>query len=249
MRHGFQGRWWATFNQWKELGGSVMRRPDNVPRGQWGTKIVYCRPVTRRQTDANGDEREEKFFLTRTYTVFCIDQVHGDHLDHLRVGHVDGKLGTEEIEERYEKADAAIQATGADIRHGGNRAFYCPSKDYIQLPYRHQFTLPEYFQTSAHELSHWSEAPSRLNCGRDKNSNAFLELRAELGGCFIAAELGLPTVERLENHASDLQSWLTTLENDPKFLFRAAAEAAKAADFVLSFSREPVEETETVCPF
>ena len=57
--------------------------------------------------------------------------------------------------------------------------------------------------------------------------------------------MAVPTVERLENHASYLQSWLTALENDPKFLFRAAAEAAKAADFVLSFSREPVEERET----
>ena len=71
-----------------------------------------------------------------------------------------------------------------------------------------------------------------------------MELRAELGGCFIASELGLPTAERLENHASYLKGWLKDMEDNPKFIFRAAAQAAKAADFVLSFSRVPVEEAE-----
>jgi len=97
-------------------------------------------------------------------------------------------------------------------------------------------------------LSHWTEHASRLDCDRGKPDNgyAFLELRAELGGCFVAAELGLPTAERLENHASYVKSWLKHMENDPKFIFRASTQAAKAADFVLDFSRQPVEETEAV---
>ena len=69
-----------------------------------------------------------------------------------------------------------------------------------------------------------------------------MELRAELGGCFLAAELGLPTAERLENHTSYLKSWLKDMEDDPKYIFRAAAQAAIAADYILSFSREAVEE-------
>ena len=39
------------------------------------------------------------------------------------------------------------------------------SGDYIILPYRHQFTLPEYYETAFHELTHWTEHPTRLNCG------------------------------------------------------------------------------------
>jgi antirestriction protein ArdC len=248
MKHGFQSQWWATFNQWKELGGSVMRRPHNVPRGQWGTNIVFWRPVTKTETDANGEEQEDTYFLLKTYTVFCIDQVEGDHLDHLRVGHEDAKLDAEEVQQRFDAADAAIEATEADIRHGGNRAAYNPAGDFIVLPHRHQFSLPEYYETAFHELSHWTEHRSRLDCDRSQseNSYAFMELRAELGGCFIAAELGLPTAERLENHASYLKSWLEKMQDDPKFIFRAAAQAAKAADYVLSFSRQPVEEPEAV---
>ena len=246
MRHGLQSKWWATFNQWKDLGGSVKRRPENVQPGQWGTTIVFWRPVTKTEKDRNGDEREETYFLLKTYTVFNVDQVEGDHLDHLRVGH--GQLEPSEVEERFEKADRAIDATGADIRHGGNRAFYNPQQDFIALPHKQQFSLPEYYETAFHELTHWTEHQSRLNWDRSKaeNSYALGELIAELGGCFLASELGLPTAERLENHVSYLKTWLKNMQDDPKFIFKAAAQAAKAADFILAFSREPVEEPEEV---
>ena len=196
--------------------------------------------------DEDGDDEEQKFFFLKTYTVFNVDQVLGSHLDQLRVGNA--PLDTDEVQARYEKADEAIEKTGADIRHGGNQAYYSPTDDYIAMPHRHQFTDGEYVETLAHELSHWTEHSSRLNCDRSKpeNSYAFLELRAELGGVYLANELGLPTAENLTNHASYLQSWLQQMQNDSSFVFRAAAQASKAADFVLSFSRQPVEEEEPV---
>ena len=112
MKHGFQSRHWGTFRQWKELGGSAMRRPDHIERGQWGTKIVFCRPITKRKTESNGEEREDSYFLLKTYTVFNIDQVAGDQLDHLRVGHVDSKLTAEEVQERFDKAAHRARASG-----------------------------------------------------------------------------------------------------------------------------------------
>jgi len=57
--------------------------------------------------------------------------------------------------------------------------------------------------------------------------------------CFIAAELGVPQSDDLRNHAAYLESWLGSMENDPKFIFQAAAQASKAADFILEFSRQP----------
>ena len=244
MRHGFQSKWWATWNQWKKLGGNVKRRPADVPPGEWGTSIVFWKPVTKTEKDANDEEQKETYFLLRCYTVFCLDQVQADHLDHLRVGH--GQLEAEEVQQRFERADKAIDATGADIRHGGNRAFYEAEGDYIALPHRHQFSLPEYYETAFHELTHWTEHESRLNWDRSKPENTYAlgELIAELGGCYIAAELGLPTAERLENHASYMRTWLQNMQDDPKFIFRGASQAAKACDFVLAFSREPVEEPE-----
>ena len=121
MHHGFQGKWWATFNQWRDLGGSVQKRPDNVPPGEWGTAIIFFKPLRITEEDDEGTEEEKTIFMMRTYTVFNIDQVRGEGLDHLRVGHT--VTSTNPVD-TYEEADRVIAATKADIRYGGNRAFY-----------------------------------------------------------------------------------------------------------------------------
>jgi antirestriction protein ArdC len=241
-RHGLQSKWWGTFRQWEQLGGRVKKRPADVPPGSWGTSIVFCKPVTKAEIDEDGEEVEEKFWVLRTYTVFNLDQVDGP-FDHLRVGHA--PVPQHEVEQRFEQADAAIEATGARIQHGGDKAFYSLTDDYIQLPHRHQFERPEaYYQTAGHELIHWTENSARLAWDRSKpeNSYAMGELVAELGGCYLMGELGLPTGDDLTNHAAYLQSWLAGLQNDTRYIFRAAAQASKAVDYLLSFSRQPQPE-------
>ena len=67
----------------------------------------------------------------------------------------------------YEPAEEAIAATGITIRHGGARAFYSPSEDFVQVPPKASFTEPdEYYETVFHELVHATEHPSRLNWSR-----------------------------------------------------------------------------------
>ena len=175
-----------------------------------------------------------------SYTVFNVDQVEGD-FDHLRVGKT--IIDTNPIE-TYEEADRTIAATGADIRYGGNQAFYSRAQDYIQVPLREQFTAAEYYETVLHELCHWTEPEHRLNWNRKDEGYAMGELVAEMGSCFLASELGIPNAENLPNHVSYLQSWLKAMANDTRFIFQASSQASKAADFILSFSR--VEEPEEV---
>lgn len=241
-RHGIQSRWWATFRQWEQLGGRVMRRPQNVAPGEWGTQIVFCKPIRKTATDETGDERGETFFVLRTYTVFNIDQVQGDQLDSLRVGN--GTLDTHEIEERFDVAERVIAATKADVRYGGNKAFYSIDGDFIQVPQRQQFALPEFYETVFHELCHWTEKRVGFDRSQAENTYALGELIAEMGGCFLATEIGLPTAENLGNHAAYLQGWLKGMNGDPKFIFRAAAQASKAVEFLLSFSRTSVQSAE-----
>jgi antirestriction protein ArdC len=213
-----------------------MRRPDGVAAGDWGTQIVFCSPVTKEETDDDREQVKRKFFVLKTYVVFNLDQVGGDHLDKLRAGNA--PLSDAEVEDRFQQADAVIVATGADIRFGGNSAFYQPTGDYIQLPPRQQFDRPEsIYETAGHELVHWTEAPHRLNWDRAGEGYAMGELVAEIGACFFVAELGLPTSDDLTRHCSYLQSWLHGLSDDPSFIFRASAQASKAVDFLMSFSR------------
>ena len=248
QRHGLESRHWGTYQQWKQLGGKVMRRPQHVAPGRWGTTIVFCRPVMKTETDPDGKKIESNYWILRSYTVFNIDQVEGDHLDHLRAG--SETIGDAELDDRFDEADKIVAATGADIRFGGDRAYFSSTGDYIQMPRRSQFALPEFFETLGHELVHWSEAPHRLNWDRTRPDNSYAcgELIAEIGGCYFAAELGLPVSDRLENHSAYLQHWLQQMKADPHFIFKAAAQASRAVDFIMSFSRtsetepEPVEE-------
>lgn len=241
MRHGFQSRWWATFNQWKEMGGFVKRRPENVPPGQWGATIIYFSPVTKTVV-RDGEETEDTFAVMRTYCVFNLDAVVGP-FDHLRPGYTTTQPG--EIEQRCERANQVIAATGADIRHGGNEAFYSPRGDYVQIPFRHQFK-DEYYETVFHELSHWATHPSRVPLDYPETSNryAFEELVAEISGCYLTSEMGLPTSQISDNHLAYLAHWLKAMD-DPKFIFSAASKATKVTDYVLSFSHtEEAEESE-----
>jgi antirestriction protein ArdC len=232
--HGFSSRWWATFAQWKSLGGRVMKRPSHVPEGKWGTQIVFWSPVTKTVHNDLGEDEEDRFFVLRLYTVFCIDQVEG--LDHLRADQPDTG---EPLAIDYQPADHAIEATGANIRYGGGKAFYSPATDSIQMPPRATFeSVNEYYATVLHELCHWSEHESRLNWSRKEKENSYQlgELVAEIGSCYLCRELGVPASDDMTNHIAYLKSWLQAMRNDPRFIFVASTQASKAADFILSFS-------------
>jgi antirestriction protein ArdC len=244
QRHGFVSKWWGTFNQWRKLGGKTKRRPDNIPSGQWGTQIVFWTPIVKAVEEEHGEKREDKFFAMKVYTVFNIDQVDGSHLDHLRADHdPDGEPTIPD----YEPAETAIASTCADIRYGGDRAIYSLVGDFIQCPARTSFEgTSEYYQTIFHELVHWTEHPTRLNWSRKEadNSYALGELVAEVGGCHLAQELCVPQSDDLTNHTAYLQHWLQAMRGDSRFIFTASAQASKATDFILSFSRQTEPEPE-----
>jgi antirestriction protein ArdC len=245
---GFQSKVWGTYRAFAAAGGQVQRRPGDVKPGRWGTQIVFYQQIERASKDDNGDEKIERFPLLRTYTVFNLDQVDGAALDHLRPGRADST----EVVPDYAHAEEVFQATKAEVRFGGDRAFYkrptggeWPNHaggDYIQMPLRKQFHTPaDYVTTLAHELCHWSEC--RLGW---KGSYSLGELVAEVGACYLAGHLGLPIGEHLESHAAYLACWLKELESDNKAIFKAAAQASKAADLILSFSRQEEPEPEGV---
>jgi antirestriction protein ArdC len=110
--------------------------------------------------------------------------------------------------------------------------------DFIQVPDYAVFADAEkYYATVAHELTHWTRHPSRLNRDMGRKSwgdegYAAEELVAELGAAFLGAELGLRP-DHVEDHAAYLAGWLKVLKNDRRFIFIAAAKAQEAADFLL----------------
>jgi antirestriction protein ArdC len=238
--HDFSSRWWATFHQWRRMGGRVTPRPSHVPPGRWGTRICYWMPVTKTGRDESGEEVEDSFILLRLYTVFNVDQ--GEGLDHLRTGQPDADEQVIDYRPAEEALEAARVGMGVGLRYGGGEAYYSPVEDFIRLPPRATFESPaEFYGTAFHELVHATEHRSRLDWSRKDRQNAYAlgELIAELGGVFACRELGVPATEDLSNHTAYLASWLTAMKNDSRFIITASAQASKAATYILGFSRKP----------
>jgi len=223
---GFPSQHWLTFRQALALGGSVRR-------GEHGTTVFYAdrfipKDAVERAAET-GEEPEAVAFLKR-FTVFNVAQCDGLPAE---TSAVPSARPEREI---VPEAEALIAATGADFRSGGDRAFYLPSLDYIQVPPQPAFYEQiNYYRTCFHELGHWTGHCSRLardlSGTRGSHSYAREELVAELSSAFLCATLGIvPTVR----HADYLGSWLEVLREDSRAIFRAASQASKAADFILN---------------
>jgi antirestriction protein ArdC len=229
---------WLTFKQTLELGG-------NVRKGEAGELVVFANKITRTETDAKGDEVEREIPFLKGYTVFNAEQCEG------LPAHYTAKVEppTATPLQRCESADRFFAATGADIRHGGTRAYYAEGADFVQLPPFETFRdVESYAATLAHELTHWTKHDKRLarDMGRVKwgdEGYAREELVAELGSAFLCADLGI-TPEVREDHASYIASWLKVLKNDKRFIFSAASHAQRAADYLHSV--QPVQQSGTI---
>jgi antirestriction protein ArdC len=105
------------------------------------------------------------------------------------------------------------------------------------MPAMEGFRTPEsYYATLAHELTHFTGHPSRLNRRFDgrrwgDEGYAMEELVAELGAAFLCAGLGLAMDVR-DDHAAYIGSWLKVLLDDKRAVFTAAGHAQRAADFL-----------------
>ena len=224
-QQGFACPFWLTFQQAKQLGGFVKK-------GEKGSPVVYASTFKKKEQGDDGQEVEEEIPFLKEYTVFNAEQCEGLPAHFYQLAEP-----SKEPIERIEHAEAFFAATGADIRTGGNRAYYANEFDYVQMPPIQAFRDAEsYAGTLAHELTHWTKHPSRLNrdTGRKKwgdEGYAVEELVAELGATFLCADLGIEPEPR-EDHAAYIASWLKVLKDDKRAIFTAASMASKAVEFL-----------------
>lgn len=227
MLRGFTSPQWMTFKQALELGGAVRR-------GETGTTVVFASRFTKTEADANGGEVDREIPFLKAYSVFNVEQIDG-----LPEQYHHRPIPLPDPVERIEHADRFFRSTGAMIRHGGTQAYYSPVTDHIQMPPFETFRdVVSYYATLAHEEIHWAGAAHRLDrdlsrYAKDRSERAREELIAELGSCFLCADLGIvPELEPRPDHASYLASWLKVLSDDKRAIFQAAAHAQRAAAYL-----------------
>ena len=238
MERGFQARHWFTFKQALALDACVRK-------GERGSFMVFYTELAAK--DGEAAPREDQHGadvrrILRGYTVFNAEQIDGLP-PHFHVPEPAPVAPVSEGEDaRFTGLFARVPAL---VREGGPRAYYAPAADVIQMPPKAAFADPtQFWATLAHELSHWTRHPTRLD--RDFGQTRFgdpayalEELVAELSAAFIGATIGLPA-DHIEDHAAYIDGWLKALSDNPSAFLTAAGKAQAAADYVLTLMVEGV---------
>ena len=223
---GYESPYFLTFRQAKERGGSVSR-------GEKGCPVVFWKLL---EVDETGDETTTKRVpMLRYYTVFNVAQCEGINAPTLDV--------PERRHEPVQAAQATVEAMPKrpGIVHGYTGAAYSPRTDIVRMPKPGRFESSEaYYKTLFHELTHSTGHSSRLDRNVDLKLAAFgssdysrEELVAEMGAAFLCGETGILDAQ-IEQSAAYIAGWLKALKNDRKLVVTAAAQAQKAADFILN---------------
>ncbi|WP_335903246.1 zincin-like metallopeptidase domain-containing protein [Shewanella algae] len=243
---------WLTYKQASDMGCQVKRGEKSTPVQYW----VFTEK--RDKLDENGHPIKvdgkivkETVRLSRPkliyHSVFNAQQIEGmpARPDPIRVTE-------EDLWASNERAEQILKKSGAKIYHDqDDRAYYSLLSDSIHLPSKAQFsTAGDYYSTALHELAHWTGHSNRLD--RDmahpfgSDGYAKEELRAEITSMLLGYELGIGYDPG--QHASYVQSWIRVLKDDPKEIFRAAAQAEKAFSHVISLENTLMQDHEPLQP-
>lgn len=239
----FKSPYWLTFKQAQELGG-------HVRKGEKACPVVFWKWLEPKSADASAESKTKRIPLLRYYSVFNVAQC-----DDIPESRIPAPETTTRQHEAIEQAEQIVTGMPKrpSIEHGGARACYWPSFDRVDMPEAEAFsTAEDYYGVLFHELTHSTGHESRLArkgvAGTEGEWSAFgstpyakEELVAEMGAAFLCGRAGI--VERtIQNSAAYVASWLERLKGDNKLVVMAAAQAQKAADFILGTEHNKEDE-------
>ena len=229
---GYASPYWMTYRQATDMKA-------HIRKGEKGATVVYADKFTKEEKATDGTTSIQQIPFLKVYTVFNASQIEG-------LPEAFYKLPEPTIvneEKRTETLELFFKQTKANI-FTGSKAAYSVTTDRIEMPPFECFTdASGYYATLAHELTHWTRHPRRLDRDFDRKKwgdegYAKEELVAELGACFLGADLGFAP-KTFEEHAAYIQGWLSVLKNDSRFIFHAAAHAQKAVEYVRALQESP----------
>lgn len=223
---------YASFKQWKDLGG-------HIRKGEKSEMVVFWKmyPIKEKQDD--GTEIIKTIPLLKYINVFHISQVDGVEPLKQKVTH-----DIEPIDKAEKILNDYWNREHITVEHiKGDKAFYSPMFDKIQLPLFEQFKdANEYYSTAFHESVHSTMKTSRCNRQEDRKGKVVSfasdeyskeELCAEVGSAQLMNIVGIETTKSFRNSTAYIQSWLKVLRNDNKFIVSASSKAEKAVNYIL----------------
>ena len=223
---------YASFKQWKDLGG-------HIRKGEKSEMVVFWKMYQIKEKQDDGTEIIKTLPLLKYIKVFHISQVDGVEPLKQKVTH-----DIEPIEKAEKILNDYWNRENITIEHvKGDKAFYSPMFDKIQLPLFEQFKQSEeYYSTAFHESVHSTMKTSRCNRQEDRKGKVVSfasdeytkeELCAEDGSAQLMNIVGIETTKSFRNSTAYIQSWLKVLRNDNKFIVSASSKAEKAVNYIL----------------
>lgn len=241
--------YYLTYKQAQEMGGQVKN-------GAKAERVYYFNMIFKNGNDEKiSSEEADRLQLAgqsvkvikflKWYNVFNVADIDGIDFQFEEV-----KLQPHERIERCEQIIANYPNAPKYVETvKENGAGYAPELDCITMPSIERFDSAEdYYATRFHESIHSTGHPKRLNregvaqfdkFGSERYS--LEELIAELGASFLCALTQIDRELVMENAAAYIQGWLKKLKDDKNFIFKAAAEAQKAVDYI---TRSSFDESE-----
>lgn len=232
LSFGFENPLFLTFNQAKQLGGTIIK-------GSKSYQVVFWK-----MREYTKDGVTEEVSMLRYYRIFHIDSVEG----------IDPEKITADENHDHEfdpiaECDRLVEFwhDSPTIEFGSAKACYMPSLDKVKMPNPRTFFEDEkYYSVLFHELTHSTGHRSRLNRHEKFPDHRFgsrdysqEELVAEMGAAYLCGICGIENTT-IDNSAAYIQSWLNKLKNDNKFVMMAASYAQKAVDYILENQKIPV---------
>ena len=220
IKQGFGDNRWGTHRQIEAGGGHVCK-------GEKGTQVLFW-------------TQQKSRFITRQYTVFNVQQADGLSLPSL-FGQPPPEWAT------HTEAERIIRGSGVLVQHvPGDRAYYQIDKDQVVLPEPSHFLRRNgYYQTALHECGHSTGHPDRMDRdtlkkglaeGFGSPGYAREELRAEISAMMTGERVGVG--HDPQRGAAYAENWVRVLEEDPREIHRAAAEAQRMSDYLIGRVRE-----------
>jgi antirestriction protein ArdC len=238
-----------TFNQVSKLKGKIKEGEKGWPVLYF--KYIYKNIATNKLVEPevaliNGKLKPgyDKIPAVFYYTVFNHDQTEGVKVKVEKV-----KPKTEK--EKIESAELIVEnmPNPPKIERVGTDAFYQRATDLVRVPEIEFFKQEQnFYSVLFHELIHSTGHEKRVYREREAGRKfgdkkyAFEELIAELGASFLCGESGI-FYFTVNNSAAYIKNWSQKLREelkaDPKFYYKAAGQAQKAADYILDQIDKP----------
>ena len=228
---------WLTFKEISARGGHVIKGEKHWP-------VVFFKWITKEQSD--GTTEGSTFPILVYYRVFNVEQTEG-----LELPPVETIEGGEFTPVESAEAIVADMPSPPKVETKGQQACYIPSTDTVEMPAKERFRNEEsYYSVKLHELVHSTGHKSRLDRKEVSAPQPFgsadyskEELVAEMGAAYLCGRAGILETT-IDNSVSYIDGWLSKLRKDKKLLVIAAAQAQKAADYILNVKYEEENSTE-----